>query len=84
VPDTISIGGPVEEIDGQFILRIPLEAGGRELASYARGISEVRDGFLVVFIPDWLATKLRLFPGSNVIVDNEGGRFNIRGTDPAI
>ena len=84
MPDTISICGPVEKIDGQLTLRIPLEAGGRELASYARGIGEVKDGFLVVIIQDWLATKLGLFPGSNVIVDNEGGKFNIRGNDPAV
>ena len=83
MPDTISIGGPVEEIDGQLMLRIPLEAGGRELAGYARGIGEIKDGFLIVVIQNWLATKLGLLPGSNVIVDNEGGKFNIRGNDPA-
>ena len=78
---TISIGGPVEEIDGQLMLRIPLEAGGTELASVARGIGEIRGELLVVVIQPWLAEQLGLFAGSAVIVDNEGGKFNIRSDD---
>jgi hypothetical protein len=76
-----SIGGPVEQIDDQLVLRIPLEAGGRELVECARGIGSVQGEFLVVVIQDWLAEKLGLFPGSQVIVDDAGGKFNIRSND---
>ena len=33
MPDAVSIEGPVELIDGQLTLRIPLAAGGDKLAS---------------------------------------------------
>ena len=82
MPGTISIGGPVEEIGGQLMLRIPLDAGGRDLAPFARGIGAIEGDFLIVVIKPWLAEKLVLFPGSSVIVDNDGGRFNIRSNDP--
>ena len=80
--DHISIGGPVERVDGRLVLRIPLEAGGRILAECARGISSIENDLLVVVIPDWLAQKLGLFAGSQVIVDNKNGKFNIQGNDP--
>jgi hypothetical protein len=82
-PAPVSIGGPVEEIDGVLVLRIPLDAGGRDLVECSRGIGHVRGDFLNVVIPGWLAEKLGLFPGSHVIVDNAGGKFNIRSDDPA-
>ena len=78
----ISIGGTVERVDGRLVLRIPLDAGGRDLIECARGISSVEADLLVVVIPDWLAEKLGLFPGSQVIVHNKDGRFNIQSNDP--
>jgi hypothetical protein len=80
--NVISIGGPVEEIDGKLVLRIPLDAGGRELAECSRGIASIEGDFLVVVIQGWLAEKLGLFPGSSVIVDNRDGKFNIQSNDP--
>jgi hypothetical protein len=73
----ISLEGPVELVDGQLSIRIPLEAGGSELAPLAKGIAEVRDGCLVVVIEPWLAEKLRIEEGSLVLVDNCNGKFNI-------
>jgi hypothetical protein len=78
----ISIGGPVEQVDGQLTLRIPLDAGGRDLIECSRGISSIEGDFLVIVIQDWLAKKLGLFAGSNVIVDNAEGKLNIRSNDP--
>ncbi len=76
-----SLEGPVENIDGNLMLRIPLEAGGRELVECSQGISEVDGNFLNIVIQGWLAEKLGISEGSRVIVDNENGKFNIRRSD---
>jgi hypothetical protein len=78
----VSIGGPVEQIDGQLVLRIPLDAGGRELAECSRGIASIEGEFLVVVLPSWVAEKLGLFPGSRVIVHNDDGKFKVISNDP--
>jgi hypothetical protein len=77
MPDYISLEGPLESIDGQLVLRIPLEAGGDKLAPFARGIGEIEDGCLKVVIQPWLAEKLRVSAGSLVFVDNQNGKFTI-------
>ena len=73
----ISLEGPVELINGQLILRIPLAVGGDKLALLAKGIGETDDEYLNVVIQPWLAEKLRIGEGSLVIVDNENGKFTI-------
>ena len=77
MPDFVSIEGPVELIDGDLILRFPLEVGGRELAPLARGIGEIQGEYLQVVIKPWLAEKLRIGAGSVVFVDNKNGKFTI-------
>jgi hypothetical protein len=77
MPDLVSIEGPVELIDGNLILRIPLEVGGNELAPLARGIGEIQGEYLQVVIKPWLAEKLRIGAGSVVFVDNKNGKFTI-------
>ena len=72
-----SLIGPVEELDGRLLLRIPLAAGGEALIASSRGISCVRDGYLEVEIRPWLAEKLGISEGSRVVVDNSDGKFNI-------
>jgi hypothetical protein len=79
----ISLRGPVEKVGGQLALMIPLAAGGFDLHSYCRSVSEIDGDFLRITIPDWLAEKLGIHEGSWVTVDNQGGKFNIRpSTDP--
>jgi len=75
--DIVSLEGPLEMLNGQLALRIPLDAGGDKLASVARGIGTVDGEFLNVVIQPWLAEKLRVSDGSLVFVDNKGGKFNI-------
>jgi len=75
--ELISLSGPVEEIDGELVLLIPLRAGGDVLAPLARGISVIEGDFLKVTIPDWLAVKLRIGAGTIVNVNNRNGKFNI-------
>jgi hypothetical protein len=75
--EVVSLEGPVEIVDGELVLLIPLESGGAVLAPFARGIGEIDDGFLKVVIQPWLAEKLRIGAGSLVIVDNQDGKFNI-------
>jgi len=71
------LDGPVERIDGQLVLRIPLDAGGDDLHDVARGISRIDGDCLEVRIPDWLAEKLGIWEGTIVTVDNRNGKFNI-------
>ena len=75
--EIISLSGPVEEIDGELVLLIPLDAGGDILAAAARGIAAIDGAFLKIIIPRWLAEKLRISAGSVVNVNNKGGKFNI-------
>ncbi len=73
----VSIEGPVERVNGQLALRIPLSAGGDELAPLAKSIGQIEGEHLVVIIQPWLAEKLRIGEGSLVIVDNRNGKFTI-------
>ena len=75
--DLISIEGPVERIDGNLTLRIPLSAGGDRLAPLARGIGQIEGDYLCVVIRPWLAEKLRIEEGSLVFVDNKNGKLTI-------
>jgi hypothetical protein len=73
--------GPVEKIDGQLTLRIPLAAGTDELVASAKGIGTVEGEFLVVRIPEWLARNLDVREGSRVGVANRNGKFFIENRD---
>jgi len=76
--DVTSLEGPVQKIEGKLVLRIPLDAGGRELIECSRGISEIEGQFLRITIPDWLAGMLRIDEGSRVYVNNRNGKCNIQ------
>lgn len=75
--DVTTLEGPIEDIDGRLTMRIPLEAGGKELVSCSRGIGQVVGSELHVVIPPWLAEKLGIAGGMTVVVDNRDGKFNI-------
>jgi len=77
MPDLISIEGPVELVNGELVLRIPLADGGDKLAPLARDIAESDGQYLTVAIKPWLAQRLRIGVGSLVIVDNQNGKFTI-------
>ena len=80
--DFASLQGPVEKVDGNLVLRIPLAAGGEEFVECSRGISEVKDGFLIIEIKEWLAGMLRIEAGDLVSVNNADGKFNITPVNP--
>jgi hypothetical protein len=73
----ISVEGPVEEVNGELAILIPLDVGGAELAPLAKGIGQVEGGVLKVVLQPWLAEMLNVGKGSLVIVDNENGKFTI-------
>lgn len=75
--EVVSLEGPVEMVDGELAILIPLEAGGAALAPLASGIGEIEGEFLKVVIQPWLAEKLRIGAGSLVIVGNANGKFTI-------
>lgn len=79
--DFVSIEGPVESIDGKLVLRIPLRDGGDKLAKAAASIGRIEGDVLRVDIPAWLADKVGLAAGMTVIIDNQGGTFNIELCD---
>lgn len=78
-----SLEGPVEMVNRQLMLLIPLSAGGDRFIECARGIGEIEGDYLKVVIPDWLAETLKIQEGSQVTVDNKDGKFNIHPVDPA-
>ena len=75
--DYLSIEGPVERLDGQLILRIPLDAGGDRLRRTACMGCAVQGKDLIVPLPEWLASSIRLVEGTAVHVDDRWGRLNI-------
>jgi len=75
--------GPVEIVDGRLTLRIPLDVGGDALVECAAGISRVVGDELHVYVPDWLAAKLGILAGTNVVVHNRDGKFTITLPDEA-
>jgi hypothetical protein len=77
VAEAVSLEGPVETVDGELAILIPLDAGGAVLAPFAKGIGKIDGGFLKVVIQPWLAEKLRIDVGSLVTVDNMNGKFTI-------
>jgi hypothetical protein len=72
----------VEKVDGNLVLRIPLAAGGEEFVECSRGVSEIKDGYLVIEIKEWLAGVLRIEPGDLVSVNNADGKLNITPVNP--
>ena len=74
---------PVEKIEGELVLRIPLEAGGDHLIDCSKGISRVDGEYLTIVIPEWLAGMLRIAEGCLLSVGNENGKFNIWPVNPA-
>lgn len=77
----VSLEGPVELVDGELVLRIPLSAGGKELVETAGRTGVVDGEHLVIVLEPWLVKSLRVEDGSLVVVDNEQGRLRITRSD---
>lgn len=75
--DEGSAVGPVELVNGEWVLRIPLSAGGEQLAPVAGEMGTVEAEYLIVRIPPSLAEELQIVAGSQVVVDNLNGKFTI-------
>ena len=67
----------LEQVDGDLVLRIPLAFGGQALHDFGKGISTIEGDTVKIAIPDWLAERLKIRDGSEVIVDNSEGKLNI-------
>jgi hypothetical protein len=74
--DRVSIEGPVELVDGELTLRIPLTVGGAQLAAVSN-LGRIEGQCWCVTIKGWLAEKLRITEGTLVVVDNHSGKFRI-------
>jgi formylmethanofuran dehydrogenase subunit D len=75
--DIISLEGPLELMDGELVVCIPLNAGGDKFVALTKQIGRVVGENLVIVIKPWLAEKLSVSEGSLVVVDNRYGKFNI-------
>ena len=73
----VSVTGPVDWIDGELALMIPLAVGGDALRESCKSISTIDGDYLNVVIQSWLAEKIGVKEDSIVTVDNAEGRFNI-------
>ena len=73
----VSLEGPLELVQGELALRIPLSVGGDQLRDVSKGIGRLEGEYWVVVIKPWLAEKLRVKAGSLIVVDNAGGKFNL-------
>ena len=77
--EIVCLEGPLERVNGELVLMIPLEEGGNKLREVAKGISEtVRGSILKIVIQPWLAGVLRIEEGDPVQVENQNGKFNLR------
>ncbi len=75
--DYLALEGPVERRGNRLVLRVPLGEGGERLKLVTRKTSYEEEGNLVVVLPEWLATRMRLHEGAAVHVDDRWGRLNI-------
>jgi hypothetical protein len=73
--DSVHLQGPIELIEGRWLMRIPLAAGGARLLSSTRGIGRVIADVLEIEVPAKLIKKLGLRDGQTVSVHNKGGKF---------
>ena len=75
--DFVSLEGPVQLVAGKRVIRIPISAGGDQLAPFAREIGETNGEYLTVVIQPWPAEKLRIEAGRLVVVDNQNCKLRI-------
>jgi hypothetical protein len=80
--DFISLQGPVEVVDGELALRIPLAAGGDRLVGLTKGAGKVDGEYLVIVLYPKIAELLGVVEGSLITVDNRNGEFNVRASVP--
>jgi|AmaraimetFIIA100_FD_contig_121_87551_length_5012_multi_5_in_0_out_0_2 hypothetical protein len=73
--DSVDLQGPIELIEGRWLMRIPLVAGGAQLLSSTRGIGRVVADVLEIEVPAKLIKRLGLRDGQTVSVHNKGGKF---------
>jgi antitoxin component of MazEF toxin-antitoxin module len=69
--------GPVETIGGELILRIPLSAGGSQLAESAGDMGRVEGEYLIVRVPPQLAESLGIGAGDTVVVSDQNRKLVI-------
>ena len=77
----LPIQGPIELVNDQFCLMIPLEAGGDELVPLTTKIATVEGDMLKVVVPDWMMKYLGLRVDGLVDIDIVDGKFNIKSAE---
>ncbi len=76
--DVTELAGPVEEENGQLVLRVPLVLGGHDFVHVTEGIAAIDGPYLKITLPPWLVKQLDLRDGSRVSIDNRDRKFNMQ------
>ena len=85
--DFVFVRGPLEIVDGTFVLRIPLAVGGDKLAKLAGTMGRIEGDVLRIDIPASLVDEFAWKKGDIVAVDNGDGLLGIElwdGCDAAV
>ena len=79
--EMVAIRGPLEIIDGKFVLQIPLAEGGDVLAKLAGTMGRIDGDVLRIELPKKLVGELEWKAGDIVSIDNHEGLLNIEVWD---
>ncbi len=71
----VRVEGPLERIDGRWLMRIPLTVGGDVLSATTAGIGRVKGDMLEVELAERLVQNLKLQDGQRLLVHNATGEF---------
>lgn len=74
--EPVQVEGPLELIGGRWLLRIPLDVGGRQLISLTEGIATIVGETLEIQLPENLVRNLSLKEGQHVWVTSNGAEFS--------
>lgn len=67
----------VQTLNGHLVIYVPLDRGGRQLASITRGLSDTEGAQLKIVIPEWLANEVGIQEGTDVSIDSRDGQFSL-------
>jgi len=77
LPDAFPLRARVQTLNGHLVVYVPLDRGGRQLASVTRGLSDIEGADLKIVIPEWLAQEIDVQDGTDISIDCQNGQFRL-------